>query len=94
MWYGKYLIYGRIRMERRFAGTATFAICPKANTPKWKAEQLLRELILKECNGVGPVPTLQPDDSVTFRWFVHERYIPMRQGKWSPSLPKNKHLSH
>ena len=28
------------------------------------------------------------DESVTFRWFVKERYIPMRQGKWSPAYRK------
>jgi Phage integrase, N-terminal SAM-like domain len=63
-------------------------ICPKAGTPKWKAEQMLQEIILKETKGVGPPPTLPPDDSVTFRWFVKERYIPMRRGSWSPTYKK------
>ena len=27
----------------------------------------------------------QQEEAVTFRWFVKERYIPMRQGKWSPA---------
>ena len=40
-------------MERRFVSSATSSICPKANTPKWKAEQMLREIILKETKGVG-----------------------------------------
>ena len=95
-WYGKYLVYGHDQEGKEVRRHRNVAICPKANTPKWKAEQLLRELILKECNGVGPVPTLQPDDSVTFRWFVHERYIPMRQGKWSPAYRKTNtyHIEH
>jgi integrase len=95
-WYGKYLIYGHDQEGKEVRRHRNVAICPRANTPKWKAEQLLRELILKECNGVGPVPTLPPDDSLTFRWFVHERYIPMRQGQWSPAYRKTNtyHLEH
>jgi integrase len=87
-WYGKYLIYGVDQEGKEVRRHRNVAICPKANTPKWKAEQMLRELILKQCNGTGPTPTLPQDDSVTFGWFVRERYIPMRQGKWSPAYRK------
>jgi integrase len=95
-WYGKYLIYAHDQDGKEVRRHRNVAICPRANTPKWRAEQLLRELILKECNGAGPVPTLPPDDSLTFRWFVHERYIPMRQGQWSPAYRKTNtyHLEH
>jgi integrase len=95
-WYGKYLIYGHDQNGKEVRRRRNVAICPRANTPKWRAEQLLRELILKECSGVGPVPTLPPDDSLTFRWFVHERYIPMRQGQWSPAYRRTNtyHIEH
>jgi integrase len=49
---------------------------------------MLQEIILKESKGVGPTPTLPPDDSVTFRWFIKERYIPMRRGSWSPTYKR------
>ena len=88
MWYGKYLIYGRDQGGKEVRRHRNVAICPKANTPKWKAEQMLQEIILKECNGKVPTQTLPPDDSVTFGWFVKQRYIPMRQGKWSPAYRK------
>ena len=87
-WYGKYLVYGHDQGGKEVRRFRNIALCPKANTPKWKAEQMLRELILKECNGAGPTSTLPADDSVTFGWFVRERYIPMRQGKWSPAYCK------
>ena len=87
-WYGKYMIYGFDQDGKEVRRFRNIALCPKANTPKWKAEQMLRELILKECNGAGQTPALQADDSVTFGWFVRERYIPMRQGKWSPAYRK------
>ena len=38
-------------------------------------------------NGVTPKPL--PDDSVTFAWFVKQRYIPMREGDWSPAYKKS-----
>ena len=84
MWYGQYLVYRKDQQGKEVRRQRNVKLCPKANTPKWKAEQMLKEIILKETKGVGPTPTLPPDDSVTFRWFVKERYIPMRRGSWSP----------
>lgn len=88
MWYGKYLVYRKDQQGKEVRKHRCVKICLKANTPKWKAEQMLKEIILKETKGVGPTPTLPPDDSVTFRWFVQERYIPMRRGSWSPAYKK------
>lgn len=42
-------------------------------------------MILKECGLLADMPAVQKDETVTFRWFVKERYFPMRQGKWSPA---------
>jgi len=88
MWYGKYLIYGKDQDGKEVRRHRNVRICPKANTPKWKAEQLLREIILKEAGATDSPRMLLADDSVTFRWFVNERYIPMRRGKWSPAYRK------
>lgn len=87
-WYGKYLIYGKNQDGKEVRKHRHVSICPKANTPKWKAEQMLQEVILRESKGLGMKTTLPPDDSVTFKWFVKERYIPMRQGSWSPAYKK------
>ena len=96
MWYGKYLIYGQDQHGKEVRRHRNVAICPKAGTPKWKAEQLLREMILKECGVLAEMPVLQMDNSLTFRWFVNERYIPMRQGQWSPAYRKTNlyHIEH
>jgi integrase len=88
MWYGKYLIYRQDKDGKEVRKHRHVPICPKAGTPKWRAEQLLREMILKDCGAFSENPKLPTDDSVTFRWFVKERYIPMRQGKWSPAYRK------
>ena len=42
-------------------------------------------MILKQCGILAEIPSVQQDEGVTFRWSVKERYIPMRQGKWSPA---------
>jgi integrase len=88
MWYGQYLVYQKDRDGREVRKQRNIKLCPKANTTKWKAEEMLRDIILKDTKGVGPTPTLPPDDTVTFRWFVKERYIPMRRGSWSPTYKK------
>jgi hypothetical protein len=89
MWYGKYLVYQKNHDGKEVRSHRNVSICPKANTPKWKAQQMLQEIIVKESGGPGSVPTLPPDDSVTFRWFVNQRYIPMREGAWSPAYKKS-----
>jgi integrase len=88
MWYGKYTVYLRTEEGKEVGKRRHIPLCPKAGTPKWKAEQMLNALILNE-TGV-PAKTLPavPSDSATFRWFVEERYIPMRQGSWSPAYKK------
>jgi len=45
----------------------------------------LRALIPKETGVPAKTDGAIEDDSVTFRWFVLERYLPMRQGAWSPA---------
>ena len=67
MWYGKYLIYEKDRDGKEIRRHRNVSICPKANTPKWKAEQLLREIILKEVDTPELPKALIADDSVTFR---------------------------
>jgi integrase len=88
MWYGQYLVYQKDREGKEVRKQRNIKLCPKVNTPKWKAEEMLRDIILKDTKGVGPTPTLPPDDTVTFRLFVKERYIPMRRGSWSPTYKK------
>jgi hypothetical protein len=46
MWYGKYLVYQKNQDGKEVRSHRNVAICPKANTPKWKAQQMLQEVIL------------------------------------------------
>jgi hypothetical protein len=86
--YGKFLMYGKDQQRKEVRKHRNVAICKEAEAPRWKAEQMLRKIILKETRGAGIKAAQVPDDSLTFRWFVQQRYIPMRQGSWSPAYKK------
>jgi integrase len=85
MWYGRFLLYQRDKDGKEVRKQRNVPICPKAGVPKTRAAQMLQQIILKEGTVPGKPTVLPPDDSVTFGWFTRQRYVPMRQGKWSPA---------
>ena len=85
MWYGRFLLYQRDNNGKEVRKQRNVPICPKAGVPKTRAAQMLQQIILKEGAVPGKPSALPPDDSVTFGWFTSQRYVPMRQGKWSPA---------
>lgn len=95
MWYGRFTVYSRNEEGKEVGLRRNVPICPKAGTPKWKAEEMLHSVILSETGMPAAtkgsrVEAAQsaPNDTGTFRWFVEERYLPMRQGSWSPAYRK------
>jgi hypothetical protein len=88
MWYGKYTVYLRDENGKEVGRRRNIPLCPKAGTPKWKAEQMLHAIILNETGVPAKTTTTIADDSATFRWFVEERYILMRQSAWSQAYRK------
>jgi len=83
-WYGKFRVYMRDRDGREAERTRKVVLGLKSELRKWEAEKKLQEVILKE-NGNGNADRLViSDDTVTFGWFVAERYLPMRRGRWRP----------
>ena len=89
MWYGRYTVYLRNEEGKEVAKRRNVPICAKAGTPKWKAEQMLHSLILKE-TGMPAKSSLgiASSETATFQWFVEERYLPTRAGTWSPAYRK------
>jgi integrase len=50
---------------------------------KYQAEEKLEEIVRRENGKVGSaVAVRQADDTVTFGWFVEEKYLPIRRGCW------------
>jgi hypothetical protein len=64
-------------------------LCPKAGTPKWKAEQMLHAIILKECRSPAKtspsLPRRNSDVSLVCRRTLHSDAA---RGKWSPAYRK------
>ena len=86
-WYGQYRLYMRDREGKEVERTRKVVLGLKSELRKYEAEERLQEIIRKENgkeNGV-PAPNSRPDDSVTFEWFVTEKYFPMRRGQWRPA---------
>ena len=53
MWYGKYTVYSRNEEGKEVGRRRNIPLCPKSGTPKWKVEQMLHSLILKETGVPG-----------------------------------------
>ncbi len=85
MWYGRFLLYQRDKDGKEVRKQRNVPIWPKAGVPKTRVAQMLEQIILKEGTVPGKPAAFPPDDSVTFAWFVRQRYVPMRKGKWSPA---------
>jgi len=61
----------------------------KTQLNKLKARNLLREALTKRNEQVSEGRVLK-DSSVTFEWFVRNRYFPLRKGDWRPETAVTK----
>src|SRR5229473_3112918 len=83
-WYGQFRLYMRDREGKEVERTRKVVLGLKSELRKYEAEERLQE-IMRRKNGRengAPAPNLRPDDSVTFNWFVAEKYFTMRRGQW------------
>lgn len=85
-WYGKFRVYLQDPDGKEVEKTRKVVIGPKAKFRKFEAEARLQEIIRQSNGGkAGGGTELMFDDSVTFEWFVENRYVPMREGRWRPA---------
>jgi integrase len=61
----------------------------KSQMTKLEAREALRAEITKQ-TGKNPGGGVLKDNSVTFEWFVRNRYFPLRKGDWRPETAKEK----
>ncbi len=61
----------------------------KSQMTKSEARKTLQSVITKQ-TGQNPGGKVRKDDSVTFEWFVRNRYFPLREGDWRPKTAKMK----
>lgn len=85
-WYGQFRLYARDRDGKEIEKTRKVVLGLKSELRKHAAEEKLQEIIRRENGKIGSsVPVLRHDESVTFDWFVKEKYLPMRRGRWCPA---------
>jgi integrase len=87
-WYGKFRVYFKGRDGEEVERTRKVVLGPKSELRKWEAEEKLQRIIREENGKDGATPAPKADDSVTFGWFVTEKYLPMCRGRWR--LPTKK----
>jgi integrase len=84
-WYGKFRVYLKGRNGEEVERTRKVVLGIKADLHKWEAAENLQTIVQEE-NGKGVGCFLaKANDSVTFNWFVTEKYIPMPRGRWRPA---------
>ncbi len=83
-WYGQFRVYRVDREGKEVVAVKRVVLGLKSELRKGEAEEKLNQIILRE-NGKEPgmaIAIPMADDSVTFDWFVTEKYLPMRRSKW------------
>ena len=90
-WYGKFRVYYKDRSGREVCQTKRVVLGTKSEMKKWEAEKKLEQITAIANGGDGGKTSLAllADDSVTFGWFVEERYLPMRRGRWRVATKKS-----
>jgi integrase len=85
-WYGQFRVYRIDREGREVERTRKVVLGLKSQFRKYEAEEKLEEIVRRENGKSGSTGlVLQADDSVTFGWFVREKYLPIRKGRWRPA---------
>jgi integrase len=88
-WYGKFRVYLQDQDGKESEKTRKVVLGPKAKMRKFEAEERLQQIIRQNNGGILNGGTeMAFDDSVTFDWFVENRYFPMREGRWRPATKK------
>ena len=82
-WYGQFRIYMKDREGKEVEKTRKVILGLKSELRKYQAEEKLEEIVRRENGKAGSaVAVRQADDTVTFGWFVEEKYLPIRRGCW------------
>jgi integrase len=85
-WYGQFRVYMTDREGEEVKKDRKVVLGLKSELRKHQAEEKLREIIRRENGKQGSAIAIpQADDTVTFGWFVKEKYLPIRRGRWRPA---------
>jgi integrase len=89
-WYG---FYRKVVVDPTTEEVRSVRVCVrlgiKSQMTKLKARDALKAEITKQTGHLADGRILK-DGTVTFEWFVRNRYFPLRQGDWRPETAKEK----
>ncbi len=89
-WYG---FYRKDVIDATTEDVRTVRVCVRlglrSQMTKLKARDALKAEVAKQTGQLADGRILK-DGSVTFEWFVRNRYFPLRQGDWRPETAKEK----
>ncbi len=91
-WYGYYrrAVLDPITNEQK-VDVIPIVLGPKSELTKFQARERLEQEITKQ-SGMDSASRVMNDGSVTFGWFVRNRFFPLKEANWKPETAKVKRL--
>ena len=91
-WYGYYrrTVLDPITNEQK-VDVIPIVLGPKSELTKFQARERLKQEITKQ-TGMDSGGRVMNDGSVTFGWFVRNRFFPLKEANWKPETAKVKRL--
>lgn len=91
-WYGYYrrTVFDPITNEQK-VDVVPIVLGPKSKLTKFQARERLEQEVTKH-TGMDSGSKAMNDGSVTFGWFVRNRFFPLKEANWKPETAKVKRL--
>ena len=91
-WYGYYrrTVLDPITNEQK-VNLIPIVLGPKSELTKFQARERLEQEVTKQ-TGMDSGSRVMNDGSVTFGWFVRNRFFPLKEANWKPETAKVKRL--
>src|SRR6516165_9020931 len=91
-WYGYYrrTVLDPITNEQK-VDVIPIVLGPKSELTKFQARERLEQEVTKQ-TGMNSGSRVMNDGSVTFGWFVRNRFFPLKEANWKPETAKVKRL--
>ena len=91
-WYGYYrrTVLDPITNEQK-VDIIPIVLGPKSELTKFQARERLEQEVTKQ-TGMNSGSRVMNDGSVTFGWFVRNRFFPLKEANWKPETAKVKRL--
>ena len=92
-WYGYFrkIVYDPVTNEEKI-DRVTVILGLRSKMSKSEARDALQREITKQIGQAGSANRIMNDGSVTFEWFVRNRFLPLKEAAWKEETAKTKKL--